>query len=112
MFALMDTSTSEKLKRMRNPFMLAGNDVMQAKEANGLVKKNQSRLLMSYDKAIERWTALNDGGTLDSAVDHLRNYLLNNRYGDRFVFDLRFALDGILLELALIIALYLLGIML
>ncbi|KAL0585960.1 hypothetical protein ABG067_004283 [Albugo candida] len=112
MFALMDTSTSEELKRMRNPFMLAGNDVMQAKEANGLVKRNQSRLLMSYDKDIESWTALSVGGTLDSAVVHLSNYLLNNRYGDRFVFDERFALDGFFFELALTIALYLLGIML
>lgn len=54
--------------------MLAVTDVMQAKEANGLVKKNQSRLLMSYDKDIDRSTALNDRGTLDSTFVHLSNY--------------------------------------
>nr|CCA22072.1 transacting enoyl reductase putative [Albugo laibachii Nc14] len=111
MFALMDTSTSEELKKLRNPFMLAGDDVMQAKESNGLVKENQSRMVMSYDKDIESWTTLSIGGSIDSAVVHLSNFLLNNRYGDRFVYHERFALNGFFFELTLTIALYLLGIM-
>uniref|UniRef100_A0AAV1TNY4 Saccharopine dehydrogenase n=1 Tax=Peronospora matthiolae TaxID=2874970 RepID=A0AAV1TNY4_9STRA len=93
-FAIMDTSSSEQLRASRNPFFLTDEKTIAGKKAAGLVEPNASGILVRYDMIVRTWHSLFIGGPINQAIVHRSNYLLQNKYGNNFVYRERMAIGG------------------
>uniref|UniRef100_M4BEZ3 Saccharopine dehydrogenase NADP binding domain-containing protein n=1 Tax=Hyaloperonospora arabidopsidis (strain Emoy2) TaxID=559515 RepID=M4BEZ3_HYAAE len=97
-FAIMDTSSTKQLRASRNPFFLTDEKTIAGKKAAGLIGPNMSGILVRYDKIMRAWHSLFIGGSVNQAIVHRSNYLLQNQYGNNFVYRERIAIGGFLTQ--------------
>ncbi|CAI5739579.1 unnamed protein product [Hyaloperonospora brassicae] len=97
-FTIMETSTTKQLRASRNPFFLTDEKTIAEKKAAGLVEPNTTGILVRYDKAMRAWHSLFIGGSVNQAVVHRSNYLLQNKYGRNFVYHERMAIGGLFMQ--------------
>lgn len=109
-FTAIENSTRDELMRSRNPFFLTDEPTRVAKEKAGLLARNASSLKILYDKALKKWNAIFIGASVNQAIVHRSNYLLNGLYGDQFVYRERSAMGGWFSQLVLTVGTVVLGI--
>lgn len=111
-FAIMETSTTQHLVASRNPFFLTDEPTMAEKQQMKVVAPNTSGLGVRYDKALGLWHSWFVGATVNQAVVHRSNYLLQHKYGNAFVYRERLAMGGLCMQVVTTIATIVVGTML
>lgn len=90
-FTVMETASSRDLKRSRHPFFLTDERTRAEKASAQLVKPNATSPKVEYDSFFQRWSSLFIGGSVNQAIVHRSNFLLDGLYGNRFVYRERMA---------------------
>lgn len=98
-FAIFETSTTEELLSMCHPYFLTDETTMAEKQLANLVTPNGNKITLGYDKVIHSWHSLFIGSAVNQAIVHRSNALLQNKYGDKFVYHERMAIGGFLKQL-------------
>ncbi|CEG39964.1 saccharopine dehydrogenase [Plasmopara halstedii] len=111
-FAIMEMSTNKQLLASRNPYFLTDETTILKKQQMGLVAPNTSGIGVHYDKIVGLWHSWFIGGTVNQAIVHRSNYLLQNKYGDTFVYHERMAIGGLFIQLLTTIGTVFMGILL
>uniref|UniRef100_K3XAR7 Saccharopine dehydrogenase NADP binding domain-containing protein n=1 Tax=Globisporangium ultimum (strain ATCC 200006 / CBS 805.95 / DAOM BR144) TaxID=431595 RepID=K3XAR7_GLOUD len=109
-FAVIETSSSKDLARSRHPFLLTDERTRADKEVQGLVKPNATSAKITYDNVLKKWSSLFIGGSVNQAIVHRSNYLLQGLYGKNFVYRERQVVGGYWKNLFATVGVALLGI--
>lgn len=106
---VFETASNADLLRMNNPFFITNEETMARKKQQNLVSRNSSSLLMKKERDLNKWSANFIGGSVNSAIVHRSNLLLQNRYGEKLVYRERLAMGGFLMLLGATLGVLLIG---